>query len=157
MENFVICFIDIPGKPGTTAHLNNHSMDPSRWAETCLSNLSSFQNQAVGSRTGRRGVCSQLIPGNFFERRMLERELNGAGCDRGVEFDLCCYSEAYGFHPQEKSAFLLAATLMQAWREKTLLSNASPGLASVIKVFCLPCIPPPGGFKNLLKVVPVYA
>lgn len=68
---------------------------------------------------------------------------------------LCCYTEAYGFRPQEKSASLLAATLMHAWTGKTLLSDASPGLATVIKAVCLPCIPPPGGLEKLPKVVPV--
>ena len=149
MENSVICFTDIPDKPGTTAHLNNHSTDPSNWAETCLSNLC-FKTQLLGQRK----VCSQFVPANSPEMRRLERELSKAGCDR-VEFYLCCYPEAYGFRPQEKSASFLAATLMHAWRGQTLLSNASPELASAIKAFCLPCIPPTGRLKKLPKDVPV--
>lgn len=45
MENSVICFIDIPDKPGTTAHLNNHSMDPSNWAGTQLSTSLHFKTK----------------------------------------------------------------------------------------------------------------
>ena len=56
MESSVICFTDIPDKPGTTAHLNNHSMDPSNWVETCLSNLSPSQNPARGAKKGLQSV-----------------------------------------------------------------------------------------------------
>lgn len=100
---------------------------------------------------GQRKVCSQFVPGNSSEIRRLERELSKAGCDR-VEFYLCCYPEAYGFRPQEKSASLLPATLMHAWRGETLLPNASPELVSAIRALCLPCTPPTGGLKNLPKL-----
>lgn len=56
MENSVICFTDIPDKPGTAAHLNNHSTNPSTWVETGLRNLSPFQNQALGAKKGLQAV-----------------------------------------------------------------------------------------------------
>lgn len=85
MENSVICFIDIPDKPGTTAHLNNHSMDPSNWAETSLSNLSPFKTKLSDKEQGKEGSAVSSYLGTSLKWGCWKK-LNGAGCDRGVDF-----------------------------------------------------------------------
>lgn len=53
------CHTDVPDETGTTSHFNNHPMDPSSWAETCLSNLGSKWSPRM---EGGMQECPQPVP-----------------------------------------------------------------------------------------------
>lgn len=53
------CHTDVPDETGTTSHLNNHPMELSSWAETCLSNLGSKWSPRM---EGGMRECPQPAP-----------------------------------------------------------------------------------------------
>lgn len=82
-------------------------------------------------KSRKRRVRSQHLPESCPET-VMEGKLRESGCDKGAEFCFCCYTEAYGFHPQEN---LLLCHTNARMKEKGFATECCSSLGTCHKVF----------------------
>lgn len=108
-------------------------MDPSNWAKRSCSSSYPHPTSCSRMKSRKRRVCSQHLPGTCSET-VMEEKLWGSGCDKGAEFCFCCYTKAYGFHPQEN---LLLSHTNTRMKEKDFAMECFSSLGTCHEAFRL--------------------
>lgn len=84
-------------------------------------------------KSRKRRVLSQHLPETCPET-VMEGKLGESGCDKGAEFCFCCYTVAYGFHPQEN---LLLCHTNARMKEKDFATECFSSLGNCHEAFRL--------------------